>query len=391
MLASSLINADTDAPVDLFEHSLNQHLLIVGQTGSGKTTSTVALLSDCQRADRAAIILDPTGEYRHLPNASVYRLGDNCFLGTGELSLAQLQQALSLPNDEYWGNLLADALTSLRVAHNLCQQTTPLVKLGRSRKKWQAQVSRLGKWAHDYQVDLLPEQLIAEMILPDPKHPDYSLLGQVPDKQRIQEKWALINHLRTKLASQRFQKLFGNHNQTTSYELTYVLKLFLSQPMQHQSLVLDLSLLQGATKLQQLLVSLICQTILHLRLTESPDFPVTVVVDEAHCYLPQDPQALSANGIFQILREGRKANLAMMLTTQSPLDLAPRLRSQFGNVLLHRMSGRDELALWPDVDADAVANQPIGRATYLSAGQVIPVKVMEPQWWQKEHENGLHS
>lgn len=46
------------------------HLLIVGQTGSGKTTSTLSLLSQLQQLDQTAIILDPTGEYAKLPNAS---------------------------------------------------------------------------------------------------------------------------------------------------------------------------------------------------------------------------------------------------------------------------------------------------------------------------------
>ncbi len=116
MLARSLINANNQQPVHLFENSLNQHLLITGQTGSGKTTSTVALLSDLQRANQAAFILDPTGEYQHLPNASVYRLGDNCYLSAGRLTVDQLLFALGLPATSEWQMTLADAIAGLRVA-----------------------------------------------------------------------------------------------------------------------------------------------------------------------------------------------------------------------------------------------------------------------------------
>ncbi|MGY0220992.1 hypothetical protein ACW18Z_04775 [Limosilactobacillus fermentum] len=38
---------------------------------------------------------------------------------------------------------------------------------------------------------------------------------------------------------------------------------------------------------------------------------------------------LARNGIFQVLREGRKLGLSMIMTTQSPLDLPAELRSQF--------------------------------------------------------------
>lgn len=298
---------------------------------------------------------------------------------------------MDLPQTDHWYHLLADATTALKVAKNIKHQSYPLKKLNLPVEEWETALRQLGNWAHNYQVDQLPEQLIAEMVLPDPVHPDYSLLGQVNDHERIQSNWPLINHLRTQLADERFSQLFGLQTRATSYELTYVLKLFLSQPMQHQSMVLDLSLLQGQGKLQRLLVSLICQTILHLRLAVHDQFSVTLVIDEAHRYLPHHDRQLADNGIFQILREGRKVNLSMLMTTQSPVDLSPRLRFEFANVLLHRLNGADALKQWPGLDEQQIANQQVGMATYLSSQQVIPVKVALPHWWRKEHSNGLYS
>ncbi len=137
----------------MLAHSLNHHRLIVGQTGSGKTTSAVSLLSDYQRANRAAIILDPTGEYRHLPNASVYRLGDNCYLDAGRLSVIQLGQVLGLPQTDHWYHLLADATTALKVAKNIKHQSYPLKKLNLPVEEWETALRQLGNWAHNYQVD----------------------------------------------------------------------------------------------------------------------------------------------------------------------------------------------------------------------------------------------
>lgn len=97
----------------------NRHLLIVGQTGSGKTTSTLTLLDQLQNSGQANIVLDPTGEYTQLPNAIVYRLGENAYLEPGEFSAAQLVEALGLQFNEQLIAAVTSAINDLRIQNNL--------------------------------------------------------------------------------------------------------------------------------------------------------------------------------------------------------------------------------------------------------------------------------
>ena len=99
----------------LFGH----HLLIVGQTGSGKTTTTLSLLGQLQQLNQTAIILDPTGEYTKLPNAITYRLGDNCYLEAGKLTVDQLLTTLQLHVDSALRTKLRQAVTDLQIQHNI--------------------------------------------------------------------------------------------------------------------------------------------------------------------------------------------------------------------------------------------------------------------------------
>lgn len=83
--------------------------------------------------------------------------------------------------------------------------------------------------------------------------------------------------------------------------------------------------------------------ILEHRLQHNAAFPVNIIIDEAHRYLPTNEDVLSENGIFQVLREGRKVGLNVILTTQSPLDLPAKLRSQFPNLLVHHLASPEEV------------------------------------------------
>lgn len=113
------------------------------------------------------------------------------------------------------------------------------------------------------------------------------------------------------------------------------------------------------------MISYLLKQVLNERLAQrgQPQLPVKIVIDEAHRYLPAGTSELSRNGIFQVLREGRKVNLQLVLTTQSPLDLPVRLRSQFGIILIHRLLDPEELAsIAPKLSFDEVARLKPGQA-----------------------------
>lgn len=324
-----------------------RHLLIVGQTGSGKTTSTLTILDQLQTNAQANIVLDPTGEYAQLPNAIVYRLGENAYLEPGEFSASQLIDALGLKFDSQLKMAAVFAVNDLKIQNNLLNQPGCYVRISQPINTHQHEAEQLGRWAKSYDVQLLPDQLIEEFVIPyADQRADYHLMGQQYDHKLIAAEWSSIIQLRESLASLPVRKLFGSISQPgqVKTELNFVLQMFLDQRSAHKTLVIDLSALKTLAIGQRAVISLLMKRILERRLTHAADFPVNIVIDEAHRYLPADEFSLAENGIFQVLREGRKAGLNVVLTTQSPLDLPAKLRSQFPNLLVHHLASPEEIS-----------------------------------------------
>lgn len=335
-----------DCPQTALEELVRHHLLIVGQTGSGKTTTTLALLNDLQRTSSSAIILDPTGEYSALPNSQHYTFGENCYLDAGRWGGRCLLEVLYINHHDFQAELVDRAIQSLRIELNIYRRRQTYQKIGRSTSDFIADVKRLGSWAKSYPITLLPDQLIEEMVVPfSDQRANYHLLGQEYDRQLIAQQWQLVTALRERLAESSFRRLFDTttHPQAVSYELSFVLQMYLTKRAK-KNLVIDLSKLHEKGAAQRLLISLIFNQMLIIRSRNTSEFPVAVVIDEAHRYLPVDSRQLADNGIFRLLREGRKAGLSVVMTTQSTLDLPDRLRSQFANLLVHHLASREELS-----------------------------------------------
>lgn len=369
------------------------HLLIVGQTGSGKTTTALSLIDQLQHANYTTIILDPTGEYSQLPNAVTYELGKNAYLEAGQLSAHQLREALQIRGSRLLNDKLVQAIDALRIQQNLVQTKNTYVKIGVSIATYQRQLARLSSWSRSFAPQRLADQLIEEFVVPYPdERANYSLLGQQYDRQTINREWNAIATIRQRLASDAFRLLFDPepHPGTFKTELNFVIKMFLEHRSSHRTLVIDLSTLKQYEESQRVVISLLLKNLLAARLQKPNNFPVNIVLDEAHRYLPKDEHQLADNGIFQVLREGRKVGLSMTLTTQSPLDLPARLRSQFANLMLHHLTSPEELsslASTDGLDLHEISRLAIGEACLLLANKPQrTIKVNLPNWWQNNHD-----
>lgn len=379
----SVIDRSVDA---LFSH----HLLIVGQTGSGKTTTRLSLLGQLQQLNQTAIIFDSTGEYAKLPNAITYRLGDNCYLEAGKLTVDQLLTVLQVRVDQPLRTKLQQAVTDLQIQHNIKNEQGTYWRLNRPLGEHQRDEEGLGAWTGDFPVQDLFTQAIEEFLVPfADERANYTLLGQEYDRAGINRYWPALTAVHDQLASPTFRSLFDtdSHAGTMKSELNFILKMFLHQRSRHRTLVVDLSLPKDHEESQRLVLSLLLKEVLRLRLHDNTGFPVNVIIDEAHRYLPKDEQELADNGIFQLVREGRKLAMKMILTTQSPLDLPARLRSQFGDLLVHRLLDQEEVISLPGtgLTQQETAQLPVGQAELCILGEAPAlVKVNLPAWWQGE-------
>ena len=332
-------------------HSLvAHHLLVVGQTGSGKTTSTLSLLDQLQRTNYTTIIFDPTGEYSKLPNSVTYKLGENAYLEAGQLSAHQLREALQISGSPLLNDKLSQAVDALRIQQNLVRIRKPYVKIGVPIADYQKQLAKLSNWSRSFAPQQLAEQLIEEFVIPySDERANYALLGQQYDRQTINHEWNAIATIRQRLASDAFRVLFDPepHPGIFKTELNFVIKMFLEHRSSHRTLVIDLSKLKQYEESQRVVISLLLKNLLEV-------------------------------------------GLSMTLTTQSPLDLPARLRSQFANLLLHHLTSPEELsslAIADEIDLHEISQLSTGEAVLSLANEPQrKINVNLPKWWENNHD-----
>ena len=82
------------------------------------------------------------------------------------------------------------------------------------------------------------------------------------------------------------------------------------------------------------------------RLEPRNRLPVTLVLEEAHRYIPERPSgyAIDASRVFErIAKEGRKYGLFLMVASQRPSELSKTVLSQCSNFVIHRIQNPDDL------------------------------------------------
>ena len=325
---------------------VDKHMLITGQTGSGKTCTARSLIYQLQKENETVIILDPTGEYTKLPNMVVYTLGENTFIDPGSLEVKQLLRVLDIETSTLLTSKVEQAIESLKIQENIAGRKEVYLKLGLPIADYQDKVEKLKPWMNRYPFALLTKQSLEEFVVPKKDDTaDYTLVGQVYDREKINQCWDDFMVLDRRIRGQCFLEMFGAKNQTgrSKYDIDYILSLFLEKRSMKRSLVLDLSRLKKYGNSQKYLMSLILKKILAKRMAAEFNFKVSLFIDEAHRYLPQNEFDMSENGFFQLLREGRKYGISLVLATQSPLDISPKLLSQISNFIIHRTTTLDEL------------------------------------------------
>lgn len=76
-------------------------------------------------------------------------------------------------------------------------------------------------------------------------------------------------------------------------------------------------------------------------------FPVNLVLEEAHRYVPSQPASastLDATKIFErVAKEGRKYGLFLILSSQRPSELSGTVLSQCSNYMIHRIQNPEDL------------------------------------------------
>lgn len=188
----------------------------------------------------------------------------------------------------------------------------------------------------------MPDQFIEEFILPNKdSSSDFSLLGQSYDTEIISAVWSDIENLRVVLSDNNFMNIITRNKDSklVHYDVDYLINLFVLHRALKKNLLIDVSLFASNKLLGATIVNILVQSILNYRQKNRLDFPVLLFIDEAHRYLTPKKR----DGIFSVLREGRKSGVNLMLSTQSPLDLDEESLSQFSSKIVHQLQTNKEI------------------------------------------------
>lgn len=304
----SLVSRPT-VPVFLSINGFRRHLAVIAQTGAGKSYTVGVLLEEILRLGGTAIVIDPHADYVFLSRTREMRrheFSDRILVfrnpnSTGRYSSDQLDNVheLVFKFSELDGDEVADIAGIPEIWTNVRAVIREAIKELRRQKT-------------DYQVKDLIEKI--------------ELWASHSEKKKKQEAaQRAINHLRVLL---KFS-VFGDR--TTS------LKDEILKPG-HVS-VIDLSGLNDAS--QDYIVSRILEGVFRLRYTGQFNYPVFIIVEEAHRFVPSKAvmrRTMSAQIVKTITAEGRKFGVFLVLVTQRPSKIDSDALSQCNSQIILRIT-----------------------------------------------------
>nr|WP_294486967.1 helicase HerA-like domain-containing protein [uncultured Anaerosporobacter sp.] len=310
----------------------DRHLMAVGTTNSGKSTSALSILDKVIKSKKKILIIDPTGEYDEaFTNQEVKKinLGIDTVLSVGKISMHQWS-ILFETNGNTQSAVLSEAIRSLRYQNKI---TAPTIykKDGANIQSVQQDLSTITAQDTDFDISLLPEQIVAESVSEPSRGNQY-----VYDTFRANANSYLVQKVNYQLANTSFLCFFSNT--TCSLNLLSEIDNFLISPT--SSLYINTSQIGTGDGIGGMIIDLISSYILN----QKDNLPFVFFIDEVHRYT----RSLYAeneyhDGLTMVAREGRKKGIFLFLTTQNPQDVSPVLLGQLGTLLIHRLTHNDEL------------------------------------------------
>lgn len=199
--------------------------------------------------------------------------------------------------------------------------------------------------------------------------------------------------LESKLEDNRYSFIFKPQECTSSATLPALLDRFLGTTSGAKITVLDLS--GTPSDVRDAIVSLLARTIFDFNFWNEhrSDFPILVVFEEAHSYLPHATESTfksSKKAVERIAKEGRKYGVSAMVVSQRPSEVSETIVSQCNNFITLRLTNPTDQTYVKKLVPDALSNLidvlpslRQGEALCIGDAVVIPSRVLvdlpEPQ------------
>lgn len=298
---------------------LGKHFAVLGTTGSGKSCAVTVILKALLRENPCAriLLLDPHNEYSQAFGAVAQRLDP--------------ADTLELPYwlfnfDEFCEVVIDD--DELR-----CGQTSILAEaITEARRKFVNY--RLN---YPVTVDTPTPYWMSDVL---------TFLHQAQGKLTRSEPLAVYSRLTNRLKKlsddSRFAFMFGRA--AAGDNMNALLSKLFRIPVNGVPITItDLSGIPS--EILDVVVSVLCRLTLEFALWSDRTFPILIVCEEAHRYVPRSTSLgfePTKRTLARIAKEGRKYGVSLCLVSQRPSDLAEDILSECNTIFALRMSNQED-------------------------------------------------
>ena len=314
----------------------NRHLMCIGATNSGKSTTALAILDKLISTKRKALIIDPTGEYRDAFSSdeiTKLTLGVDTTISPSKITMEQWEKLFETQNSNQ-GSVLAEAITSLRYMKKIGDDSY-YYKVGANIDEVRENLASVSNDDTDFNLDLLPEQILAESVSEPDRNNDYNF-RYCYDVLKANANASFVKKIQYQMTNTRFLTFFSND--PSMYNLLDVIEEYVHLP--EASLYIDTSSLGATEGIGGMVIDLISNFVI----SQKEVCPFVFFIDEVHRYSKSRYSDKDFHGgLTLIAREGRKKGIFLYLTSQNPKDVSPVLFGQIGTLLIHRLMHNDEI------------------------------------------------
>ncbi len=318
------LHQDPDIPAYFVtDDLLGKHFSILGTTGAGKSCSVAVVLRAVLEAlpNSHIILLDPHEEY-----AKAF----------GDLAEVVTPDTLYLP---YW------FLDFEESVHVFCSRDRPYKEVEANILKDAVLTAK-----HEYLAGNKLEYYNLTVDTPTP----YRLLrviellkmgmGKLDKPESSIPFLRLMNRIDSLRGDRRFGFMFSGL--TVDDSMDEVLGRLLRIPVDGKPLTI-FNLAGVPTEIVDVVASLLCRMVFDFSLWSRPEarIPILLVCEEAHRYVPQNPEmgfGPTRRAISRIAKEGRKYGVSLGLVTQRPSEISESVLSQCNTLISLRMSNEQD-------------------------------------------------
>jgi len=333
------------APIDV-DRLIGRHFAVLGTTGVGKSTGVAVILQEILQArpDLRMFVIDPHNEYGH------------CF---GDRAQVLTPKNLRLPfwlfNFEETVDVFFRGRPGVEDEVEILSELIPIAKGNVAHSRGAADRPSIRKndaKSTGYSLDTPVPYRLEELI---------GLIDERMGKLENRSVWTRYHRLLGRIESARndprYTFMFENANVGGDTMVDVLSQLFRLPPNGRPMTIMQLA--GFPAEVVDCVVSVGCRMAFEFGLWSDGAFPLLMVCEEAHRYVPADRTmgfGPTRKAISRIAKEGRKYGVFLGLMTQRPSELDATIISQCNTLFAMRMANERDQAIVRSAVSDAAGS-----------------------------------